>query len=601
MYTSTRSNNMNLTALTAAEGFGMLSGSTTAEETGWSVSGAGDVNGDGYADVIIGAWYANNQTGLSYVVYGSRDNPGTIDLSTGLTSAQGFEIRGGARGVESGWSVSTAGDVNGDGFADIIIGAPFAAPNIRYGAGQAYVVYGSNFNPGTIDLSGGLTGQQGFIIIGGESGDHCGHSVSTAGDVNGDGYADIVIGAQSADAGSRRLAGQTYVLYGSKVNPGTIDLSLGLTGKQGFAILGGASGDRSGFTVSNAGDVNGDGCADIIIGIPYADPEGRSTAGQLYVVYGSSGNPGTLDLSTTLTSEQGFLIMGAAAYDQTGISVSGAGDVNGDGYADIVIGVYGLTTGPELFAGLGYVIYGSSINPGTLDLSLPLSEQGFVIMGGLANEVSYSVSGAGDVNNDGFADIIIGTPHFDPRLGLVGESYLVFGCESNPGTIDLLLNSTQISGGEAQRAGYSVSGAGDVNKDGYADVIIGAPGFMTPMKYGSGAAFVVYGSALSGAQPPSRTTHFTAGMSPKSIVFLTGGGLFILLVVGYVLYLKLISRWTCPQGMQVSETAEVIVPRGLAKRSESGLKVPSRAPRYSHVQAYVSEDDGLQLEGTHQL
>ena len=122
------------------------------------------------------------------------------------------------------------------------------------------------------------------------------------------------------------------MIYGSATNPGTIDLSTALSSTQGFTILGGASGDWSGWSVASAGDVNNDGYSDIIIGAPHAYPSSRSDAGQSYVIYGSATNPGTIDLSTALSSTQGFTILGGATYDSSGWSVASAGDVNNDGY-----------------------------------------------------------------------------------------------------------------------------------------------------------------------------------------------------------------------------------------------------------------------------
>ena len=202
---------------------------------------------------------------VSTTITPTLSSTSTIDLSVALSSTKGFTILGGAAGDYSGRSVA-AGDVNNDGYDDIIIGSRYASPNFRTEAGQSYVIYGSATNPGTIDLSVALSSTQGFTILGGAADDYSGRSIASAGDVNNDGYDDIIIGAYGADPSSRIEAGQSYVIYGSATNPGTIDLSIALSSTQGFTILGGAAYDQSGWSVASAGDVNNDGYDDIIIG-----------------------------------------------------------------------------------------------------------------------------------------------------------------------------------------------------------------------------------------------------------------------------------------------------------------------------------------------
>ncbi len=473
--------------LNSTQGFAILGG-TAYDRSGYSVSAAGDVNKDGYADIIIGAPYASpssrTNAGKSYVIYGSSGNPGTIDLSVDLSNTQGFTILGGAPDEQSGWSVSTAGDINGDGYADIVIGVYY----------KSYVIYGSSINPGTIDLKMPLSSAQGFAILtgGGNTVYHFGWSVNAAGDVNGDGYADIiVVGAPY----------KSYVIYGNSINPGTVYLSA-LSSTQGFAILSyytDMSADR--ISANSAGDVNNDGYTDIIIGVSYASPNSKRYAGQSYVIYGGSTNPGTIDLSA-LSSTQGFAILGGASYDQSGYSVSTAGDVNNDGYADIIIGAPVASPNSRSYAGQSYVIYGSSTNPGTIDLTVPLdSTQGFAILGGTKQDLSgWSVSTAGDINNDGYADIIIGASSSTGKYG--HQSYVIYGSITNPGTIDSsVLNSMQ--GFVMLGNGFSVSYAGDVNNDGYADIIVGAYGASPNSRSDAGQSSVIYGGKVNPISQPT--------------------------------------------------------------------------------------------------
>ena len=189
-----------------------------------------------------------------------------------------------------------------------------------------------------------LDGTNGFILNGIDASDQSGRSVSSAGDVNGDGYDDLIIGAFGADPNGNSYAGETYVVYGGANAPGTggvLDLSA-LDGTNGFILTGIDGLDYSGRFVSSAGDVNGDGYDDLIIGAYRAD----GYAGETYLVYGGASAPGTggvLDMSD-LDGTNGFILTGIDAGDQSGSSVSSAGDVNGDGYDDLIIGARSMPT-----------------------------------------------------------------------------------------------------------------------------------------------------------------------------------------------------------------------------------------------------------------
>jgi hypothetical protein len=203
----------------------------------------------------------------------------------------------------------------------------------------------SNFNP-----------RMGFRILGAAEGDQAGFSVSTAGDINGDKIHDIIVGAYGADSNGRSDAGIAYVIYGKRGELTDIDL-LKLTQEQGFKILGAAAGDKAGYSVSTAGDINRDGINDIIVGAYWADSNGRSEAGISYVIYGKREGLTDIDL-LKLTQAQGFKILGAAANDNAGISVSTAGDINGDEIHDIIVGAYWADTNGRSDTGIAYVIYG---------------------------------------------------------------------------------------------------------------------------------------------------------------------------------------------------------------------------------------------------
>jgi hypothetical protein len=615
---------IDLSSTSNAQGYSIFGGSAAAY-TGHYVGGAGDVNGDGYADIIIGELHV----GRSYVIYGSGSNPNITVLSTTLNRTQGFAILGAAGDSSdgSGHSVSTAGDFNGDGYADVVIGAPYASPGSRLNAGECYVIFGSRSNPGTIDLSDVLVSTQGFAILGEVASNFIGHAVSTAGDINGDGFADIVVIVQYAI--TRVDAGAAYVIYGSSSHRGTIDLSIGLTDTQGFAVMGKSSyhGD---WSVSTAGDFNNDGYSDIIIGAAYASPSGRQNAGESYVIYGSRDNPGTIDLSLAFTNTQGFVISGGSAGDCAGYSVSTAGDINKDGFADIIIGAYGADPDSRVQAGGAVVIYGSSGNPGTIDLSVALhSAQGFAIHGAASGDESgRAVGTAGDFNNDGYADLIIGVDYasFSSRP-YAGISYVIYGSGWNPGTLDLSIGLTSAQGitvlgaAEYDHSGIAVGTTGDVNNDGYADIIV----VTTYAPTGTAEYFILYGyseptvsstlSPLPTLSPTVRLTvavpaRTTAEISFGAIIGIALGGLALLTACGYVLWTRLSNTWSFPRRPgavmndispvgNISNTAQSSYQKHPVSTFESNALEPS-APPYAAVltvEAYEVRDDELQVVG----
>ena len=486
-----------LANLDGSNGF-VLNGIRRNDLSGRSVSGAGDVNGDGIDDLIVGAFGADlngvNGAGSSYVVFGSdEDFNAAIEFSS-LDGRNGFSINGISPGSSSGNSVSGAGDVNGDGFDDLIIGAPFADPSGR-SSGQSYVVFGSDDGFSAAFNLANLDGGNGFVVNSINAFYFSGSSVSGAGDINGDGFDDIIIGAPRAST-----SGQSYVVFGSDAGfSAAFDLA-SLNGSNGF-VLNSFAYDRSGFSVSGAGDINGDGFDDIIVGAPRASTPDGIWSGQSYVVFGSdAGFEPAFDLAS-LDGSNGFAINGVNRFDQSGRSVSGAGDFNGDGFDDLIIDApYADSNGR--YSGQSYVVFGSSTGfDAALDLASLDGSNGFAIS--RIDEVDRflgSVSGAGDFNGDGFDDIIIGRYRNFPSGSRSGQSYMVFG--SNTG-FDVALDLASLDGSngfaingidEDDRFGSSVSSAGDINSDGFDDIIIGASGG-DPNSKGSGRSYVVFGAA----------------------------------------------------------------------------------------------------------
>jgi len=373
-----------------------FTGEAADDFLGTSVSGAGDVNDDGYDDVVVGA--SGNDAGGS--------SGGRAYVYSGQTGGLLWTFTGGTL-YSLGASVSGAGDVNDDGYADLIVGAYGAASS----DGRAYVYSGQ---------TGGVL----WTFQGETENENLGWSVSGAGDVDGDGYDDLIAGAWQSDAEGDG-AGRAYVYSGQ-------------TGAKLHTFTGEAIQDFLGNSVSGAGDVNGDGRHDLIVGA-YRNDAGGTDAGRAYVFSGRT------DV---------LCFAGEAGGDWFGWSVSGAGDVNNDGYDDVTIGA------PRWLAGLGpgrACVH--SGDGGSLLWTYTGEAQG--------DALGYSVSGAGDVNNDGYDDFIAGAPSNDWAGSAAGRAYVYSGQ-----TGSVLWTFT--GEGEYDYFGVSVSGAGDVNDDGYDDLIVGA-------------------------------------------------------------------------------------------------------------------------------
>ncbi len=280
-----------------------------------------------------------------------------------------------------------------------------------------------------------LNGTNGFVLIGPDAGDRAGTSVSAAGDVNGDLIGDIIIGGVGAAPNGDSFAGESYVVFGSQsgfgVN-GVLDLET-LDGTNGFVINGIDPSDISGNSVSGLGDIDGDGLDDLIIGASGAN----GGLGESYVVFGSNaefGTNGVLDLES-LDGTNGFVITDSSLVGdgRLGQSVSAAGDINNDGLDDLIIGASQATTNGNLGSGKTYVVFGSEngfgVN-GVLDLATLDGTNGFVLNGVAPDDgAGWSVSDAGDVNNDGFDDVAVSAFQADPNGDQSGESYIILGGE----------------------------------------------------------------------------------------------------------------------------------------------------------------------------
>ncbi|MCA9773387.1 MAG: FG-GAP repeat protein, partial [Myxococcales bacterium] len=373
-------------------------GDSEDDEFGFAVSGAGDVNGDDIPDLVVGARYDGN----------NGFDSGSVRVFSGANGSILYTFDGDATNAELGTAVSDAGDVNGDAFADVIAGAPGVS-----GAGAARVY-------------SGMDGSILYTFTGDSEDDGMGDSVSNAGDVNGDNVPDLIAGARF-DADNGLDSGAAWVFSGAD-------------GAILHKFRGDSAGDEFGTWVSGAGDVNGDDFADLIVGAPLDDNNGKDS-GSARVFSGANG--------AVL-----YTFNGGAAGDGFGYAVSDAGDVDGDNITDLIVGAPGNDNNgadsgsARVFSGAdGAILY--TFNGETA-----------------GDTFGAAVSGAGDMNGDNTPDLIVGAPLSQTMNGETGSARVFSG-------VDGSVLFTFIGDGSFDFLGIGVSDAGDINEDGFGDVIVG--------------------------------------------------------------------------------------------------------------------------------
>jgi hypothetical protein len=386
---------------------------------GHSVSTAGDVNGDGYADIVVGAYLHDNgeaDEGAAFIYHGTA-----IGISTAVAS----HLEGNQANARFGWSVACAGDVNADGYADVLVGAPYFDKG-ETDEGVAMVFQGSR---------NGLSLTPASIIESNQADAWLGYSVSPAGDVNGDSFSDIVVGAYGYDNGE---ADEGIILVYHGAPNGIVEADR--------TVLTDYEGSNIGEVLSPAGDVNGDGYSDVVVGSPGVFGGGD---GRVSIFYGS--------LNGIMPGDSVNLSRGNAQFNLYGVSVAGVGDVNGDGYEDVAVG--SLAFENDMGVGPGQVlIYPGSASGISRTAAYELTgPRGF----------GWTVNGAGDINGDGYQDIVVFALYGSNDPIAPGKVFVYYGSSTGPLSDPLVLSGT-----EAAPFTGIMTGAADLNADRFDDLII---------------------------------------------------------------------------------------------------------------------------------
>jgi hypothetical protein len=428
----------------------VLLGEGKQDASGVSIATVGDVNGDGFEDILVGAHGSDRGSrdgGAAYLVHGPISGPVDLGTADAIFVGEGF-------GASAGEVVSGAGDLNADGFDDLLISAPGDAEDL------IYVLYGPL--AGTIDLAGA-----GGELRSEEDYDNAGLALAAAGDVNGDGFDDVLVGAYHHDDGGI-WKGAAYLVHGPILG------SRGL-GTAAAKFVGEHTDDQAGNAVA-AGDLNGDGTPDLVVGA-YTQAEGGPSAGAVYVIFG----PVTGEHSLAAADAK---LVGEGADDWAGTTVA-TGDFNGDGIDDLLIGAERESTG-GLRAGAAYVVYGPV--GGTLGLAAADAK----LVAENEEDRAGVVASAGDVNGDGNDDILVGSFGHDSDSGeQAGAVYLFHG--PIYGELDLAAaDAIWLGDGTRSYAGSALAGGGDLDGDGLDDILIGAWGADVADK-GEGKTYLFHG------------------------------------------------------------------------------------------------------------
>jgi len=383
-------------------------------------------------------------------------------------------VDGDSTGDRLGWSISSAGDINGDSYDDIMIGAP----NYDSGAGQVLVFYGPT-DPGSFEMS------EADVIITGDSNSALGSAIASVGDIDSDGYGDIILGASGQSSG----AGMAYLIHGPITSDRAGDLkSMSVTGGTGHAL---------GDFVGGGPDVDGDGYGDLFIGAPMQD-YGYEEGGRFYVVPSSFTTAVTASSAADITARHRNL--GA----HLGKSAC-AGDYDGDGFIDLVVAGDKANVGGN-YRGAAYLVEGP-VDHDEYDFNNSDDYDGRIYGYSSSTYFGASMADVGDVDNDGYTDILVGAPKHDNGSSDTGAAFLFLGPWADG--IATTTSAAQYYGSTGEEAGRSVTGLGDVDGDGKDDWSVGVT-FDNPIGVDCGAAYILLNS-YSGTYSSSSADGTLAG------------------------------------------------------------------------------------------
>lgn len=416
-------------------------GVNAEDQVGTSLTSVGDIDADGYDDFAVGAPGYDDvftNSGAVYLIYGdASEYSGTPSL---LPMAK---FTGEADSDHAGYSVSGVGDVDNDGYDDFMVGA-YSNDGGGSDSGAVYLVYGKadRYTDTALYTTVKFAGEA--------ASDQFGYSVSGAGDVDNDGYDDLLIGAP----GTESFTGTAYLIYGQDTAyTGIVSLT------NAVRFNGEDAGDFAGGSVSAAGYVNDDDFADFLIGSTQ-----NNATGAAYLIYGRDN--AYSEARRKLSNRVNPRFVGEADGDNAGHYISSAGDVDNDGYDDFLVGADGYTSS----TGAAYLIYGRSAN---YTESTDLSDVAR-FSGESTNDAAGSVSSVGDVNHDGYDDFLVGAQYNSEGGVDSGAAYLIYGKADDYSDTNLSSTVKFLGAIAGDKAGYTVSTAGDVNNDGYDDLLVSA-------------------------------------------------------------------------------------------------------------------------------
>jgi hypothetical protein len=459
---------------------------------------AGDFNGDGLPDLAIAA---------SGEAVGSADGAGVVHVVYGSASGSEADNQtwsesdlGGGQAADSGEGFGAAvavGDFNVDGFADLAVGAP------GKDAGTVDVIYGS---PNGLVAAGSQAWDQN--AIGGGEGDAAGDRLGAtlaAGDLNGDGSDDLAIGVPGANVDTASAAGAVDIIYGS--GDGLTSTGNQLWSQNASGVLDAAEAGDSFGTALASGDLNGDGHADLAIGVPGESIKTTAGAGAVNVIYGSGS--GLSSTGNQLWSQNASGVLDAAETGDSFGAALASGDLNGDGHADLAIGVPGESIKTTAGAGAVNVIYGSGSGLSSTGNQLWSQNRSGVLDAAEAGDSFGTALASGDLNGDGSNDLAIGVPGESVKTTAgAGAVNIIYGSGSGlTSTGNQLWSQDSVNVSDVAEAGDSFGAAlasSDLDRDGHADLAVGVPAESVGPGAGAGALNLIYGSDSGLASPGNR-------------------------------------------------------------------------------------------------